>query len=81
MCVTIDFTHNSLIEDLQVWNQDLECLAKQHADRCYVVFNDDVNSNGLVFESIGENQDFSSSPIVNYSLLVDQWYEEGKLQP
>ena len=43
-----------------------------------MVFNDDVNSNELVFESVGENQAISSSPTINYNLLVGKWYEEGK---
>lgn len=43
-----------------------------------MAFNDNVNSSGLVFESVGENQAISSSPTNNYNLLVGKWYDEGK---
>lgn len=37
-----------------------------------------MDSSGLVFESVGENQAISSSPTIDYNLLVGKWYEEGQ---
>lgn len=55
-------------------------LAQQHADKCRVVNNEDMNIGGLAigFHLVGENQAISSSLAIDYHSLVGKWYEERK---
>ena len=64
----------------QDWNDELATIAQNYADRCIFRHNDDRNNQQvqLKFSNVGENLAISSSPLSNYTALVESWHKERR---
>ena len=61
---------------LQVWSAELADVAQNYAEQCIFEHNTDRTSQQSTFTYVGENLAITSSPSVNYTSLVRNWFDE-----
>jgi len=61
---------------LQVWSSELAAVAQNYAGRCIFGHNSDRSDQSSSFDYVGENLAITTSRNVNYTALVESWYNE-----
>ena len=61
---------------IQIWSAELANVAQNYAEQCIFEHNSDRTSQQSTFTYVGENLAITSSPSVNYTSLVRNWFDE-----
>lgn len=63
----------------QVWDEELEYMARLWANRCIFEDNNDRHAESSNFDYVGENKLAVSSSSINYTILITAWFNEKEL--